>query len=111
MLSVTAHAEYLIANMPNDPAATQWAVTAAFYSAVHAIEAHPEGFGRHSTSHRSRKNSIWRLGVDQDVIDPYEQLKQWSEGARYRGDEFSAQEVAQFVLGQELPNVLKLVGL
>jgi hypothetical protein len=34
-----SHAEWLISTSPNDPTALQWAVTASFYSALHALTA------------------------------------------------------------------------
>ena len=39
-LANRAHAEWLLAEKANDPDALRWAVTATFYSALHAVSVH-----------------------------------------------------------------------
>jgi hypothetical protein len=44
------HAEWLLASRPTDATAMQWAVTATFYSALHAISAYLLARGTRATS-------------------------------------------------------------
>jgi hypothetical protein len=103
----------LFGNSPNDPAAMQWAVTAAFYCAVHCIEAHFATLGLHSSTHVQREAQMANpsRGVPPDVFAAYRQLKDWSIQARYRLRRFSSATVQQQVLGQQLPIVTSFISL
>ena len=95
-----------------DPAARQWAITIAFYAAVHVIEAHLAQFGLHSASHTARKN--WMAdpahGVPGVAHFAYLHLERWSRHARYDAVEFDEREVSA-ALNRYLPTVLHVVGL
>ena len=103
-----AFAERLLELGPSDPTFRQWAVTAAFYCAVHCVEAYLARLGRHSQDHEHRRQLICRGGVaavPPEVFRAYRQLQQWSEQARYLMGQFSEQDVRTLVLGQMLPRV------
>jgi hypothetical protein len=108
-----AFAESLVRDNPSDPGSMQWAVTSAFYCAVHCIEAHFDTFGIHSSAHTQRETRMAQLqyGIPPDVHTAYIQLRQWSEQGRYRMRHFKSAMVQQTVLGQYLPRVTRWIGL
>ncbi len=91
----------------------QWAVTAAFYSALHCLQAHLLVHGMHPRTHltRDRLLSDPAYGVPDDVYAAYEALRQRSEGARYRMQRFTADRVRQEILAGYLAKVMAFVGL
>lgn len=76
--------EYLVRECSGDPAAMQWAVTAAFYCALHCLQAHLLGRGMNPRTHvaRDRLLASPTSGVPNHVYVAYEALRQRSEGAR-----------------------------
>lgn len=106
-------AELALSTWPDDPTVRQWAVTMAFYCAVHCVEAYLADRGQHSLNHRHRDQLLSELaiGFPADARDAYEQLKQWSEGARYLPRSFTFDQVRVYVLGATLPEVTAVVGL
>lgn len=107
------HAERLLALFPNDRAALQWAVTAAFYSALHCLSAHLEQRSVRVHSHAGRDAALAgpRNGVPATVYDAYLKLKRRSEGARYLLWQFTAQDVRATVMDTLLVEVTTFVGL
>ena len=89
----------------------QWAATAAFYCALHCVEAALADHRLRSRHHRHRKALMWQVGVDPVAEGAYEALEQMSEGARYRGQPFTATDVTDSVLGRELPLATHWIGL
>jgi uncharacterized protein (UPF0332 family) len=77
-----AHAMRLLNEWGSDRAALEWAVTAAFYSAVHCIEAFLAEFGIHSNDHRDRAFHI--RGAPDDLYIAYSSLYDASRRTRYR---------------------------
>lgn len=107
------HAEFLVAQRPSDPTAMQWAVTAAFYCAVHCIEAHLATFGVDSRSHADRgyHMSVLAYGIPDVVADAYAALKRRSMGARYLMWNFTERDVRRKVLDRQLKAVTDFVNL
>ena len=108
-----AHAEQLLKQSPTDPIALQWAVTAAFYCAVHRLQAHLVGRGARPRTHGQRDAYLSdpRYGVPRDVYVTYRQLKWRSEGARYLMARFTATEVRRDILDRYLARITSFVGL
>jgi hypothetical protein len=114
-----AQAQRLLATSTGDPTAMQWVVTAAFYCAVHCIEAHlaaqvqlpPQK--RHSRTHRQRQVVMADpgAGIPPDVYAAYRMLKWRSEGARYLLQQFTLRRVREEILGTCLPRVAQLASL
>ncbi len=69
-------AAQLLKDYPSDPTAMQWAVTAAFYCAVHCIEAPLTTFGTTTRSHEDRCRRMLdpRYNVSPQVYAAYRQL-------------------------------------
>lgn len=108
-----AFARRLLATFEDDPTAMQWAVTAAFYCALHALEAHLLRHGERSRNHHERLVMLRqrRFGVPPEVYTAYRQLKWRSEGARYHLWQFRAETVREVVLGRLLARVTAFVDL
>jgi len=105
-------AEHLLATRSNDPTALRWAVTAAFYSALHALTAYLIARGVTVTSHDDRSSALAdpANGVPQDVFDAYQFLKRRSTGARYYVQAFAPYQVRR-LLDIPLKVILDFVGL
>lgn len=103
-----AHAEELVATRSADSTALQWAVTAAFYCAVHCIEAHLTLHGIHSTEHREREYFLGqrRSGVPSEVLAAYMRLKQWSLQTRY----YLRRPKPEMVRQSVLPSLGRITG-
>lgn len=91
----------------------QWAVIAAFYCAVHCMQAHLVGLGYDPKSHAQRE---WLIGlpssaIPEDVRQSYRWLKYRSESARYRLGQFAPQFVRTVVLDDHLDRVTRFVQL
>ena len=102
---------HLVENADNiGPGAVQWAITAACYAALHALEAHLIRAGLTSSSHNDRARKLSQAGVPYEVVDSYKLLQQWSEQARYLLAEFDV-EFVRTQMNDELGVVLSFVGL
>ncbi len=108
-----AHAERLLGESPTDPIAVQWAVTAAFYCAVHCLQAYLVGRGVRPRSHLQRDAYLadQRYGIPNHVYNAYKKLKRRSEGARYLLWRFTAADVRDDVLDRYLARITSFVGL
>ena len=105
-------AERLLAQT-SDPTNVQWAVVAAFYCAVHCMQAYLVGLGYDPKNHAERKVLIDlnSSGVPLDVRKSYHWLKYRSESARYRLGQFAPQFVRTVVLDDHLDRVTRFVQL
>jgi hypothetical protein len=105
-------AEWILATRPNDRVALRWAVTATFYSALHAMSAHLVARGIVATRHedRDREMASPAAGVPSDVYDAYQYLKRRSIGACYNARLFSAGEV-RYLIDSPLATILAFVGI
>jgi hypothetical protein len=95
------------------PTDVQWAVVAAFYCAVHCMQAYLIGLGYDPPSHAERRDLIVlpSSGVPADVRWSYRWLKQRSESARYRLGQFAPQFVRAVALDDHLDRVTGSVHL
>ena len=107
------HARFLVGTHPTDRYALQWAVTAAFYAAVHGVEAHLASMGQHSTDHldRERRMRAPANRVPPAVYRAYNRLKNRSQGARYHLWTFTADEVERTIIDRDLAVVARFAGL
>ena len=105
-------AERLLA-LSTDPTNVQWAVVAAFYCAVHCMQAHLIGLGYDPKSHAERKKLIdlQSSGVPEDVRQSYRWLKHRPESARYRLGQFAPQFVRVVVLDMHLERITRFAQL
>jgi hypothetical protein len=108
-----AHAELLLATMPNDGTALQWSVTAAFYCTLHCLSAHLAQRGITVRRHVDRDAALAdpNNGVPTHVYDAYCKLKRRSEGGRYLCWRFTRQDVRATVLDSLLADVAAFVRL
>lgn len=106
------HAEWLLATRPTDPIARQWAVTVAFYSALHALTAHLMQHGVKVASHQARSTALRNPinGVPQSLYDDYRTLEDSSRDARYALAPFAFQDV-RVLLDQELAAIATFAGM
>jgi len=90
----------------------QWAVTAIFYSALHAMTAYLMGHGVNVTSHLARDRALTdpRYGVPVPVYDAYHSLNDLSRDARYEFRVFTAQDVRD-LLDRELATIATFTGM
>jgi hypothetical protein len=95
------------------PTHVQWAVIAAFYCAVHCMQAYLIDRGRDPRSHMARGNEIADPSnhVPLQVQRDYEALKQFSERARYRLGAFDPAYVRSTILDRRLKSITDFVGL
>jgi hypothetical protein len=105
------HADWLVTTRPNDPIALRWAVTATFYSALHAISAHLVSRQIHVHRHDDRAIAMNdpNAGIPMDVLDAYDFLYRRSIGARYLTRAFIAREV-RYLIDNQLARILTFVG-
>jgi hypothetical protein len=75
-----------------------WASTAAFYCAIHYLEAFFSTLARHSADHRTRDNNMVQHTETMSVYDQFCELKNISTRARYYGRYPSSAEFSQQVL-------------
>ncbi len=108
-----AHAQRLLAETPVDATTLRWVVTAAFYCAVHCLQAYLIARGANPRNHVQREAYLAdpRYGVPNDVYQAYLALKRRSEGARYLMWRFSAERVQSETLDSDLAKITRLVGL
>jgi hypothetical protein len=107
-----AHAEWLISTNPTDPAALRWAVTAAFYSALHGLTAHLATRGNRVRNHSARAGALRdpSSGVPPSLVFAYRILNDLSLGARYELWSFTLHDVRD-LLDQELATVAAFTGM
>jgi len=89
------HAEWILVMRPTDDTALRWAVTAAFYCALHCMTAHLVGRGVSVRKHEDRERELRsrRNGVPFPVFDAYRQLKRRSVVGRYMLQIFTPPQV------------------
>lgn len=106
-------AEELLRDHGESATHVQWAVTAAFYCAVHCMQGYLLGLGRDPRTHLQRADALADPvnHVPADVHRAYEALKQLSEKARYRLGTFDSAWVQQSVIDGRLKTVTDFVGL
>lgn len=106
-----AHAQYLLAHHTGNPTALRWAVTAAFYAAVHGMEAYLAGMGQTGENHKKRKQLLRdpAHGVPMNVYQAYRRLEDASHGARYLVRQFTPDDVRR-LLNSQLATVAQFVG-
>jgi hypothetical protein len=107
-----AHAEWLLTMNPTDQTTRQWARTAAFYSALHAMTAYLLAQGVSVNSHVRREQAITHPanGVPHHIVRAYRRLEFRSRDARYNLRSFSLQAVRD-LLDNELAAVAAFIGL
>jgi len=71
----------------------EWAVTGAFYRAVHLVDRVLAGHGIHPSDHRYRDGCIAKVAELRPIWPHYRDLKTASEGARYYGQEFTLSDL------------------
>jgi hypothetical protein len=87
--------EKLVEAFPDDGGISTWAMTIAFYAAVHWIEGHFARSGIHSRSHAESDSRLIdvHFGIPNRVVDTYRRMQVWSENGRYQLQTFSADAV------------------
>jgi len=74
----------------------EWIVTAAFYAALHWVEAYFDNrYGLHFTTHNARNTAVIRFGLP--VATEYLELYKWSRYARYLLHRFTQREVDELI--------------
>lgn len=108
-----AFAARLLTQQANDQTCVQWAVIAAFYCAVHCMQAYLLQFGEDPKNHADRGFLIHQQNyrIPADVQDAYYWLKSRSEKARYRLGRFYPSFVQQRVLDDRLETITQFVRL
>jgi hypothetical protein len=103
----------LLDDWGSDPTAATWAVTVAYYAAVHYVEAflYSVSPDLHSLNHTDRE---WLLrdhhvNFPVDAWNAYDQLKSWSKHARYGMRTFDPVFVRDTVIGGFLKRVAAAV--
>ena len=81
-----------------------WVVTAAFYTALHLIDAYLDTRNIHLSTHRGRDSLIWSVRKLRPLYSAYRRLKHRSEEARYEGVGFKPQQVRS-LLNKELRGI------
>jgi hypothetical protein len=106
------HAEWLLASRANDNTALQWAATAAFYSALHALTAYLLQRGVQVTDHRSRVIALTdpTNGVPRQIVRTYRVLEARSRGARYMLWSFTPQNIRN-LLDRQLAAIASFTGM
>jgi hypothetical protein len=107
-----AHAEWLLASRATDNTALQWAVTAAFYAALHGLTAYLMVQGVRVSNHAARARALRdpNSGIPHRIYSAYRDLEVWSRGARYELWNVTTQD-AQDLLDQELASIATFVGM
>ncbi len=86
---------------------TDWAVTVAFYTAVHAVEATLAQQGFHSRTHTERRSHVRRLFPH--IWTLYYRLDTFSRQARYEGIHPLPHLLRQLI-DHDLTTILKSLG-
>ncbi|HZO32300.1 MAG TPA: hypothetical protein VFH48_40620 [Chloroflexota bacterium] len=108
-----AFAEQMLTDYGNSPTHVQWAVTAAYYSALHCRQGYLLIRGRDPQSHVARGHEIADPAnqVPMDVQRAYIRLEQFSKKARYRLGIFAPSFVRSRIFDDTLKRVTDFVGL
>ena len=108
-----AFAEEMLADHGNSPTHVQWAVTAAFYAALHCMQGYLLIRGRDPQSHVARGHEIADPAnqIPMDVQRAYVRLEQFSRKARYRLGTFDPAFVRNRILDDILKQITDFVGL
>jgi hypothetical protein len=106
------HAEWLLASRAHDNTALQWAATAAFYSALHALTAQLRRSGVRVTDHRSRFLALTNPanGVPRHIVHMYRLLEGRSRAARYLLWSYTARDVRS-LLDRQLAAIAAFTGM
>jgi hypothetical protein len=90
-----AFAERLLQEHGAEPIDRQWAMTAAFYAALHCMEAALSAAASPHRTHVERRAALAEPAnnIAGNVYFAYDQLRQWSEAARYDMRSFSKVQV------------------
>ena len=106
----------LVLHHPNDPAAVKWAVTVAFYAAMHCMQAHLVDRLDYRDLPRTHKQR-WEVmqwsqaDIPFHILSLYRTLREWSEQGRYNGRTFTTDDVHADVFGKLLEPIAEFVGL
>jgi hypothetical protein len=85
-LQIAQHNEQFFGNLDlASPPARGWAATAAFYAALHYVEAFFGTRSKHSADHRTRDNNMVQHPETMAIYDQFCELKNISTRARYYG--------------------------
>jgi HEPN domain-containing protein len=106
-------AQELLRDHDTSPTYVQWAVTVAFYCAVHAIQGYLVDLGRDPKTHAVRDAEIANpmSRVPMDMYREYMALKQLSEKAHYRCGIFDPAWVQRSVIDGRLKTITDFVSL
>lgn len=106
-------AESLLQQHGQDPPFVQWAVVAAFYCAMHCIQAHLVRLGADPRSHGARGRLLAdpNSGVPARVQTAYLMLYECSRDARYELATFEPEWVKDRLIGRYLARITAFVGL
>lgn len=106
-------AEQAIRDHAGSTVHVQWAVTSAFYCAVHCMQGYLVDRGLDPKTHVTREAQIADPlnGVPADVYRAYMALKQFSEKARYRLGTFDPNWVQTSLIDTRLKAITDFVGL
>ena len=106
------HAEWLLVMSPYEPTVRQWAVTAVFYSALHAMTAYLVNQGIVTKNHSARARALANLtsGVPSPVLSAYRVLEDRSRAARYDLAAFTVRDV-RHLIDQHLAVVAAFTGM
>ena len=74
-----------------------WAVTALFYSSLHAVQAFLAVRGLTPSNHVKRTAAMQNVEETRFILEPYLLLKNRSEAARYECQEYSRTQYEDFL--------------
>lgn len=77
-----------------------WVVSGIFYTALHYIDSYLAQKNKHPNTHKDRNDDIRYDPHLPQIFRPYRQLKDDSEGARYRMQKFTPDEIRSQILPQ-----------
>ena len=104
-----AYQPFALGEDGSDPTALQWAVTAAFYCALHCVELHLSDRRVHSLSHWDGEQYLDSL--PDPIYTAYKQLKSFSESCRYYATIYETEFVRRTVLERYLERIVRWAGL
>ncbi|MCC7371495.1 MAG: hypothetical protein IT306_23955 [Chloroflexi bacterium] len=106
-------ADELLRDHAGSSSHVQWAVTATFYAAVHAMQAHLIACGHDPQSHQRREQLMADPlnKVPADVFRAYMTLSSYSKKSRYRCGIFAPSWVRQTLLDRHLKAIFDFVSL
>lgn len=77
-----------------------WVVSGVFYVALHCIDAYLAQKNKHPNIHKDRNNNIKYDQYLHKIFPAYRQLKDDSEGARYKMQTFTPNEIRNDIIPQ-----------